>query len=985
MAKNKSLKVLSTASVAGMVAAAVLSSQAFAAVDAYSVKVDNDVFQYSKADLTDSFLASKAGEAAPLYDDFTAKFAKASGFYAFHDAKTGKYVSVADITEKYLEAKAAGTEFVVDTYTESSDAKVIEVPTVKKVVVKDGKVVIEEDQQQQGELKVESVSAINLKQVQIKFNKPVDKTTATDKDNYSLSDATKQIEAATLSNDKLTVTLELKATTTLSNQIEYKLSFNNVKAEGSTSVLKVTDHKFTPVDSTLPTVASVEALGNKTVKVTFNEPIKVANTSSFMIDGKPVVGYTSVTGNEVVIKVYSALANGSHTVNVKNVEDFANFKSISADSSFTVVEDKDAPVVASVEKCTFEEVTLRFSEDVDPSTVIGTNAYWMQGTTKKYADYNVTKVSGNTYTFTFNANKLQYATDLYVTGVKDYSGNAIATDTKVQVTPVLDQSRPEVINAEVDDSYKIVTIKFTKKLNAIEANKSEHYIIKDKDGKEVNKLKTAQIQSDAKTVKVTLGSALETGKDYTLEVSGVSDDTTLKNVMLPYSKALNIVDKTGPDSSKIDVKKSDNSTIVVTFPEAMAVSGDGSVVDTSKYFYSIDNGTTWKTLPSGTVLNITADAKAALITLPADVDFNKVNAFRVQLVKDVAGNYITGLTKDVTGLTAAANPTKTAINSTANNKIEVTFDRTILANTVNAGDFKVQSDAAETLSVVGAELKSGDDKTVVLTLSDATKLSEDGKYNNSAIKVSTVTSPTTSSPEGKTITAFAAATIDAEKIPATINKVEGSLDGKSIKVTFNEDLGPIADADSAATDVVVTDKDGNVLTPVTAYTVSATGKTLTISFVAPAAQTGIMKVAMPSPRFIKDVANNVVNKADTVEVDVDNAAPIADATTPVALTTNAVASDNALAANDVVTIKFSEALKSASNVDVTAIQAAVDAAFGSGNAVVATSNHISYTITIASDKNVDLTTNGKTITLASGAVSDEEGNTGSVTFTVKDN
>lgn len=162
MAKNKTLKVLSTGTVAGMIAAAVLSSQAFAAVDAYSVKIGDDVLKYDKAALTESFLASKAGDAAPLYEDFTAKLAEAKGFYAFSDAKTGKFVSYNDIQAKFLEAKAAGEAFVVDNYTESATAEVIAVPTVKKVVVKDGKVVVEaQDGTTTPSTGVVSVSAIN--------------------------------------------------------------------------------------------------------------------------------------------------------------------------------------------------------------------------------------------------------------------------------------------------------------------------------------------------------------------------------------------------------------------------------------------------------------------------------------------------------------------------------------------------------------------------------------------------------------------------------------------------------------------------------------------------------------------------------------------------------------------------------------------------------------------------------------------------------
>ncbi len=69
MAKqNKVVNVLSKASLAGMVASAMLTSQAFAAVDAYTVKVGDDVFKYDKAELVASFLDNSEGLDAPLSD-----------------------------------------------------------------------------------------------------------------------------------------------------------------------------------------------------------------------------------------------------------------------------------------------------------------------------------------------------------------------------------------------------------------------------------------------------------------------------------------------------------------------------------------------------------------------------------------------------------------------------------------------------------------------------------------------------------------------------------------------------------------------------------------------------------------------------------------------------------------------------------------------------------------------------------------------------
>ncbi|MEJ1714993.1 hypothetical protein SMA37_25625, partial [Escherichia coli] len=100
-------------------------------------------------------------------------------------------------------------------------------------------------------------------------------------------------------------------------------------------------------------------------------------------------------------------------------------------------------------------------------------------------------------------NRLVYATDLYVTGVKDYSGNVIAADTKIAVNPVVDQTRPEVVNATLSDDLKTIVVKYSKNVVASTATNAANYVIKDADGKVVYSLKTIAVK-DAKTVNVNL-------------------------------------------------------------------------------------------------------------------------------------------------------------------------------------------------------------------------------------------------------------------------------------------------------------------------------------------------------------------------------------------------------------------------------------------------------------------------------------------------
>ncbi|QUG40556.1 S-layer homology domain-containing protein [Psychrobacillus sp. INOP01] len=722
--------------------------------------------------------------------------------------------------------------------------------------------------------KVVSVSATNLKEVVVTFDGTVEKATAADVNNYSIDG--KVLSTATLSDDKKSVTLTLDTTspnTAFTNQAEYKLSFNNVKA-GST-VLSAKEHKFTPVDSTLPTVTDVTSLGNKTLRVTFSEPVKAANASNFQVDGKTVIGFTEVTGNSVIVKLYSALDNGEHTVNVKNVTDFNEFKSLSQDVKFNVVEDVTAPTISSVEEASFEEVVIKFSEPVDPATVLAANVHWLQGNTKMTAG-SVTRLADDTYAFDFTNNKIQYTTDLYVSGVKDYSGNSLASGAKIQVTPVVDQTRPEVVNVDMTSRSEL-TVKFSKVLNEASAETAANYVIKDADGKEVSKLKTVVQQADTKVVKVFLTTPLAEGKKYTLSISGVSDNTTLKNVILPYTKELTTTDTTNAVvAADAVVRNSTTNSLVVTFPEVMAVSGDGSIVDSSKYLYDVDG--TWKALPSGVNFNVTPDGKSVIISFPTDVDVDNVDNLRIQLVKDTAGNYIKDLSVD-RAVQAPGTVSIVGVTATANNEIEVDFNANLLSNTINAADFAVKTDevSPSTLSVVKAELSSSDASVVVLTLADSTKLAENATYNVKDVEVQVRANARTATPSGIAIDANVAGVRVDDAINATIKEVVGAADGSQFKVVFNEELDAVATTGtSEATDLVI--KSGSTtLIPGVDYEVTAAANStdLVVTFTGTTTnRTGVMTVALPAPRFLEDEAGNVVSTtSEAIQFEVDNAAP----------------------------------------------------------------------------------------------------------------
>lgn len=179
MAKTKIVNVLSLSALAGIMASVVISSAAFAAVDSYTVKVGDSVFEYNTKDLQESFLASKAGNPAVLYSNFTAKLAQAKEFYAFHDAKTSRYIGNENVTNAFLADRA---NFKLNDFVESDKAvAVANLPQVVKSVTVVGGEIVLTDKQTSAVTNgtVASVKAVDINKVEVKFTSAVDTAKAT--------------------------------------------------------------------------------------------------------------------------------------------------------------------------------------------------------------------------------------------------------------------------------------------------------------------------------------------------------------------------------------------------------------------------------------------------------------------------------------------------------------------------------------------------------------------------------------------------------------------------------------------------------------------------------------------------------------------------------------------------------------------------------------------------------------------------------------
>lgn len=153
-------KALCALAIAGVVSLG-MGMKAYAKTDAYLVKDSskNVVYEFDKDELVESFLNSKNGEDATLYDEYMRIFSK-NGMYAFHD-DTKKYVDYKDVEDAFLNAKDNGKSFNLDEFTEKQGKDMNSIPKkVMKVTASGGIVYTEKETgatEETGDLEVISI------------------------------------------------------------------------------------------------------------------------------------------------------------------------------------------------------------------------------------------------------------------------------------------------------------------------------------------------------------------------------------------------------------------------------------------------------------------------------------------------------------------------------------------------------------------------------------------------------------------------------------------------------------------------------------------------------------------------------------------------------------------------------------------------------------------------------------------------------------
>ncbi|NHC38607.1 S-layer homology domain-containing protein [Bacillus sp. MM2020_1] len=278
--------------------------------------------------------------------------------------------------------------------------------------------------------KVESVSAINAKELEVKFNKAVDATDAAITAKYAVEGEI--ISSAVVSEDGKTVTLTTASELKVSNA---KVTVLPIKTKADATVLTAEFNKLlTFADTTPVSVKSVEAKGTTAV-ITFDEPVQSEGTIS--LDGVQLSS-AQYTLSGKTLTITGLTAEKSYKVDVVGATDFANNISNPIAVNFTVakpVVDSSKPTVSTTVNGT--EITFDFSEELakqnldaaDGSTTVAEYAKVTVGTTVVYLTDADIKDTTDKTKFTIDAVSVLGTakfinTKVKVEGQKDLAGNA---------------------------------------------------------------------------------------------------------------------------------------------------------------------------------------------------------------------------------------------------------------------------------------------------------------------------------------------------------------------------------------------------------------------------------------------------------------------------------------------------------------------------------------------------------------------------------
>ncbi|PIC69171.1 hypothetical protein CSV77_15060 [Sporosarcina sp. P16b] len=585
---------------------------------------------------------------------------------------------------------------------------------------------------QSAELKVQSVSAINAKEIKVTFNQKVTKATAefAAANNGTIQvkkagDAAALTVASKLAADGMSATLTLDGATVLANDTGYDVTVGtgvlNEKGEGLKQASTTT---FQFSDKVKPTVSSLASV-NGDVVVTFSEKLK-ATATTVVINGQshsitPTASTNTVTVPKAQFTGAKALEAGkTYTVVVAGAEDLAGnaMNLYSGSVQYSVITDTVAPTVSSVTAVDEKTFNVTFSEKLaytagaptaaelgltvnkaDGSSVVGPVVTTEDGITFKVVLPSVYTGSATTEKLTVNLN-----------GFKDVAlnqGQAKST----QITLTKDTAAPKLVKSEFNANTGKITLTFDETLAAAAAGATGTFepalsIVNDATGKTVAVPpgSVEAVSAGAKTVVIDNATLALPKGNYTLRVAAgaVTDQAFVSNTSEAFSTKVAITGSAIVKPTLTSASANATNLITVTYGTTTVKGGNvaGSATDASNYKL---NGAA---LPTGSTLTIDAANQIVSIQLPeGSIDTTATQILTISGVQAEGSSATIDTVNTTVSLTDTKKPEiqSAVINTTGN--LVLTFSESINGTSTGTGTQPVVADFI--IAVDGATVATG--------------------------------------------------------------------------------------------------------------------------------------------------------------------------------------------------------------------------------------------------------------------------------------
>lgn len=584
-----------------------------------------------------------------------------------------------------------------------------------------------------GELKVESVTALNAKEIVVDFDDELDTVTAEDKSNYELKISNLTVTAFNVTVDS---TDKTKAVIKLDGKIKtgdyVSLTVKKTVLNKNLSGLEQDDTKaFSFVDTTAPAIKDVQVKGNDVV-VSFDEYVSAIGLITIDNKNVDIPTLTPLKKEITLPNAAKGLVAGQHTLalaNVKDIQEAANTASYLT-KTFDVTVDTVAPTVSKVEAAGEYKFKVVFDKEVTkPTIAVKKNGYALNSTVAPVDglgeddEYYVT-VSNNGQITVYGENETTTNLSVTVGGYKAVSNDMFGNEFTNTVTLSKDGAAPTIVNrfskvVDKDPSSavnEVFHVQFSEELlDTVEASK---IVLKDKDGVKKG-ITGATVVPDAngkKTILEVASTAVQTdgeinGGTYTIDVGAGAVKDLGNNANAAASVSIT---KSGAPQGEIDlagkIGVSGNNVITISYGVDMtqaAVSAsnyklNGQPIKEEAIYFNGDKKTVVIELQDETI----ASSGDALLTIADSVVAEDGSKLKTESKNIVVNNF-----KD------NVDPVLVSAKKESSNSLVLTFSEDVVVadDAAHLDDFVVKVNG----TVVGATYigsVDGDAKKVTLTL-----------------------------------------------------------------------------------------------------------------------------------------------------------------------------------------------------------------------------------------------------------------------------